>query len=224
MGRETVVEVKRTNHGTIIHKLSDGSTKEWRAIMAGLSLPTEEANGYFIILAEEWTGGGTVFEGQKPRRGKILLLAEKEIQSPFLNDTLKPFTDECSLFGCREAYAGFAEDDEDIDEVKLAREYLYDEHLNISLRPAPYFKKFKTGVDIIRDFLDKALLALPEDSLAAQQLNSLSQDDLLEKPEVKFVAVNGLRFAMGAFHKFTLWVGSFTPKRRMIPHPVKRYR
>jgi hypothetical protein len=197
----TVIEIKRTKHSTIVHKLSDGTTKEWRSILAGLSLPTEEANGYFIILGEEWTGGGTVFEGQKPRRGKILPLVEREIQSSFLNDTLRPFGDECSLFGCRDAYAGFDEGDEDIDQIKLAREYFYDEHLDINLQPAPYFKKFKTGMDIIRTFLDKALLVLPEDSLVCQQLDSFSQYDLLEKPESKFVGLNGLRFAIAAFYK-----------------------
>lgn len=225
---ETVLETKRTEHGTILHRLSDGGSKEWRAIMAGLSMPTEEANGYFVILAEEWTGGGTVFEGQEPRRGKILLLAESEIQSPFLNDILKPLTDECSLLGCREIYLGFEEigmGKEPDEQVSLVREHFYDKHLDITLYSAPYFKSFKTGMDIIRNFLDKALLVLPEDSLAAQQLASFSQDDLLQKPEVRFVAINGLRFAVGAFHKnrpsqFPNW----TPKRKGRAFNIRRFK
>jgi hypothetical protein len=221
---ETVVEIKRPDYGTIVHVHADGSQKEWAGIRAGLSLPTEESNGYFIILGEEWIGAVTRFEGQEPKRGKIRLLWEEEIKSPFLNDTLRPFTDQCSLFGCREAYTGFEKNktDEEIDQqVLLAREYLYDQHTNVNLYSAPYFKDFKAGVDIIRSFLDKALLDLPKDSLANQQLANLAQPDLKETPEMKFVAINGLRFVVASFHKSPPRPGKPWVSRRNIIKPYR---
>jgi hypothetical protein len=213
---QTVTKVEMSEkHGTIIHYLADGSQKEWAAIRAGLSWPTESANGYFIVLGEEFTGGGTVYEGEKPRRGKILLLAEQELQSPFLNDTLKPLTDECSLLGCISVFADFEETTErNMEDVLLAREYINEHRLNISFSPAPFQGKFKTGVDIIRFALNDALLDLPAPSLAQQQLDILSQADLTDKPEVKFVAVNGLRLVMGAFHKFAPGGRQYIPNRR----------
>ena len=225
MTQATVIEAKKTDSGIIHHQLSDGSRKEWAAIRAGVSLPTEEANGYFIIFGEEWTGGGTVYEGQKPRRGRLQILAEQQIESPFLRDTLRPFTDACSMFGCAYAYAGFDDNNpaETDQQVQLAQEWIYDEGLRIRLYSAPYHKKFKVGVDLIHSFLDKALLILPEKSLVAQQLAGLSQHDLLEKPETRFVAVNGLRFVIGSFHKSPPTIGSFSPKRQRrslhLPRP-----
>ena len=220
MTQATVTEAKKTDSGIIQHQLSDGSRKEWAAIRAGLSLPTEEANGYFIILGEEWTGCGTRFQGQERKRGRLQVLAEQEIQSAFLDDTLRPFSDEASLLGCQAAYTGFSEtpDVDEIDQqVRLAREQLQEQHSSVTLYSAPYFAKFKTGVDIIRSFIDKALLALPEKTLVAQQLAGLSQYDLAEKPEVRFVAVNGLRLVIGSFHKSPPQIG-----RKWEPRRVRR--
>ena len=219
MKETNVVEAKETDHGTIIHQLSDGSQREWAAVRAGLSLPTEEANGYFAILGEDWTGGGTVFEGQKPKRGKIHLLAEREIQSPFLDDTLKPLSDECSLVGCSNVYAEFEEEPErNMEAVLLARDFISEQKMHISLLPAPFQAKFRIGMEIIRLYLNNALLDLPESSLASQQLAILSHTDLIDKPEVKFIAVNGLRLAMGAFHKYRPWFGRpYTPPRHKGP-------
>lgn len=225
MEQGSVVKVESTDRGTIIHHYADRKKKEYAAIRASLSWPTEEASGYFIILGEEWTGGGTVYEGQKQKQGKIILLSELEVQSPFLDDTLKPLSDECSLVGCSDVYAEFSEEPEqNMEDVMLAREFLNDQKISVSLLPAPYHTKFKTGVDIIRFYLSNALLDLPESSLASQQLTTLSQTDLIDKPEVKFVAINGLRFAMGAFHKYGPSGFVFTPKRHKAPYPVRRPR
>ena len=228
MTQPTVVEWKKTDHGIVLHQLSDGSRKEWAAIRAGLSLPTEEANGFFIILAESWTGTATRFEGQDRKRDRLHVLAEQEIQSAFLDDTLRPFTDECALLGCQAAYTGFS-DTPDVDEidqqVRLAREQLQEQHSGVTLYPAPYHKQFKVGIDIIRSFLDKALLVLTEKSLVAQQLVSLSQYDLAEKPESRFVAVNGLRFVIGSFHKSPPNIGQkWVPRRQRRPLNLARPR
>ena len=228
MKQTSVVKVESTDRGIIIHHYADKKKKAYAAIRAGLSWPTEEVYGYFIILGEEYLGGGTAFEGQPPKRGKILLLAEQEIQSHFLNDTLKALTDECALVGCHNVYAQFEEEPElNMEEVRLARELLNKQEMSISLLPAPYHKSFKLGVDIIRFFLSDALLDLPETSLAGQQLATLSQTDLSDKPEVKFVAVNGLRFAVGAFHKYVPDLGRpYRPNRHheYRPYNVKRPR
>jgi hypothetical protein len=216
MEQPSVVKAESTERGTIVHHYADGKKKEYAAIRAGLSWPTEEANGYFIILGEEYLGGGTVFEGQKPKRGKLLLLGEQEVQSPFLDDTLKPLSDECSLVGCSNVYAEFEEEPErNMETVLLARDFINEQEMHISLLPAPYKGKLKTGVDIIRFYLNDALLVLPESSLASQQLATLSQADLIDRPEVKFIAINGLRFVMGSFHKNRPWAGPpFTPRRK----------
>jgi hypothetical protein len=143
------------------------------------------------------------------------MLAEREVQSFFLDDTLKPLTDECALFGCMDIYADFEEEtEENIENVLLTREYVSKQELNLSIMSAPFQRTFKVGLDIIRRYLNEALLDLPEASLARQQLDILSQADLLDKPETKFVAVNGLRFVMGAFHKFKPWLlRNYTPPR-----------
>jgi hypothetical protein len=217
MEQESVVKAERTDQETTVHHFADGKKKVYEAIRAGLSWPTSEANGCFVILGEEWTGGGTVYEGQKPKRGKIRLLAEREIQSPFLDDTLSALSDECSLLGCSDVYAEFEEEPElNIEDVLLARELLNRQGLGISLYPAPFHRRFKLGMDIIRLYLNDALLVLPESSLASQQLGILSQSDLLDTPEVKFVAVNGLRFVVAGFHKHRAWSGpQFIPNRKL---------
>lgn len=225
MEQSSVVKAERTDRGIVLHHFVDGCKKEYAAIRAGLSFPTGEANGYFAILGAEYTGNGTVFEGQPPKSGKVLLLAEREVQSPFLHDTLKPLFDECSLLGCSDVYAEFEEELElNMEDVLLAREFLNEEKINISFLSAPYQAKFKTGIDIIRRYLNDALLDLPESSLASQQLGILSQSDPLDTPEVKFVAVNGLRFIVAAFHRDRAWSSrQFVPNRRHAnPYPVRR--
>ena len=227
MTEATVVEWKKTDSGIIQQKLSDGSVKEYAAIRAGLSLPTEEANGYFVILGEIFMSA-TWFEGQERRRGRLHVLAEQEIESAFLDDTLRPFTDECALLGCQAAYTGFTDSispDELDQQVRLARERLQEHRSGVTLYSAPYFAKFKTGVDIIRSFIDKALLILPENSLAAQQLGSLSQVDLAEKPETRFVAVNGLRFCVASYHKNPPNIGQkWEPRRQRRAFNLSRPR
>jgi hypothetical protein len=200
---QTIVKIEKDEKtGVTLHHFADGGKKAWAAIRAGLSWPTEEANGYFIILGEEYVGG-TIYEGQEPPRGKILLLAEREVSSFFLDDTLRPLTDECALYGCRAVYADFDEETEaNMENVTLAREYVSKQKSSISFQSAPFQGKFKVGLDILRPYLNEGILDLPASSMAQQQLDILSQADLVDKPEVKFVAVNGLRFVMGAFHKF----------------------
>jgi hypothetical protein len=76
-------------------------------------------------------------------------------------------------------------------------------------------KNFVFGISVIRRWLDDGRLDISPDSIAAKQLESITDIDLQGSPEIKYPAINGLRYAIAAFHKFRPnYEPPFRPKRR----------
>ena len=63
-----IIEAKLSN-GVIIHKDASGKIFRYAAVRGGLSWPSADAPGFYIILGEEWRGP-TKYEGEKQKKGK----------------------------------------------------------------------------------------------------------------------------------------------------------
>lgn len=199
-----VTEVKKTERGSIVHIVDrlDGRTETivYSSIRGGLSWPTPEASGYFIILAEEYRDFGKFEAKDRGERGKIRLLAEHEANSLYLDEFFRELTDSCSLLHCRKVYADLREDFEEVAEYY--REFKYKEKVPFgTLEEAPYCKDFQLGLSITRRWLDKGLLEIPKDSIVYGQLKAITKEDLGDHPEKRFSALNALRLVMASFHK-----------------------
>jgi hypothetical protein len=196
-----IIEAKVTN-GVITHKDTSGEIFRYTAVRCGLSWPSAEASGFYVVLGEEWRGP-TIYEGREGEKGKLILLKEQEIESPLLNELLPRITDDCTQFACEKVYTDLSENFEGYAE--FYHRYIYDKNINYGrLCDAPYSDaaNFLLGVSIIKIWLKDVLLELPPDSLTRNQLRGLSDEDLKDSPEVKFPAVNALRHSVNAFYKF----------------------
>jgi hypothetical protein len=82
-------------------------------------------------------------------------------------------------------------------------QYRFDKKIYLGrLEQAPFAENFQLSIALINDWLKTCRLELPEHSIARQQLKRISKQELDDKPENKFYAINGLRYAVAAFHKF----------------------
>ena len=105
-----------------------------------------------------------------------------------------------------------------MDEVRFCRTYVYDKKAGyIDFLEAPYHDNFSLGISLTRHFINQKLLTIPGDSLAHEQLKAVTEQALGDSPETHFHALNGLRFVMGAFHKFTPPGPVFQPRRPQRP-------
>lgn len=210
-----VINAEKNDHGFIIHTTSDGKTKEnelvYTAVRAGLKWPTKESMGYYCILGEEYNEADK-FTKANPS-SKLRLLAEREIPISFFDTLFKQLTDDCRMYCCDKVFTELGEEHE--DQAGFYREYLYENKIGFGqLNEAPYVSNFILGISIIRRWLDDGRLDIPDDSIAIQQLRSLTDVDLQSSPEKKYHTVNGLRYAIAAFHKFRPSYGPpWKPKR-----------
>jgi hypothetical protein len=194
-----IIEAKVSN-GVITHKDTSGEMFRYTAAHCGLSWPSAEASGFYVIVAEEWRGP-TIYEGHESEKGKLILLKEQEIASPLLNELLPRITDDCTQFACEKVYTDLSENFEDYAE--FYRRYIYDRNISYGhLCDAPYFSNFLLGISIVEQWLKDVLLELPEESITRHQLRGLSIEEIKDSPEVRFPAVNALRHAVSAFYKF----------------------
>ncbi|MBN1841680.1 MAG: hypothetical protein JW883_05285 [Deltaproteobacteria bacterium] len=220
MQEYNVIKTELTQKGIIVHKIAEGDelkTVHYSAVRCGLSWPSTEASGFYVILAEEYVDQ-TRFEGQKRPRGKLRFLKEREHPSVFLDKLFVNLTDDCALFHCGTVYS-----DLDVTREKDAefyREWTYEKKIihGKALEEAPYFDNFALGLSLIRRWVSDGLLELPEDSITRKQLKNITKADVDTLPPARVHAINALRFVVAAYHKYP--PGPFmpyTPTRKKRP-------
>ena len=239
---EFVVENKRDSRtGIITHTVDVGDGKleyrRYRAISAGLAWPGAGHGAHYLVLGEMSVNEKvTRFEGVEPPRGKLVVLCERSVDSPFLIELAEHLTDDCSRFGCDGVY-GEIELSEDgsfrDDRANLFRDRLQNAKCSASLQRAPYTAGSATGpsrmealrlaLSIVELWLKEGKLELPEGSVALEQLRAITKEDLHDpEAEPRLYAARALGHVVSVFHKDNPYglAGRFIPKRR---HRVPRH-
>lgn len=197
-----VIKAKKSKN-RITHRVAkqDGSTeiKEYSAIRGGLSWPMGTVPAYHCILGEEFVYINR--DDEKVQRGKLHLLSEHEYQDMSIDLMFARLTDDVVLLHCGTVYTHT--DQEYQDYLEAYQDFCFEKKVRLGcLEQAPFADNFELGTKKIFDWMRTGKLVLPEKSIIREQLKRIAKQELSDKPEDKFYAINALRFAVGAFHKF----------------------
>ena len=208
-----VIRAERADNGLVTHVVATENGErniKYHDIRAGLSWPTGMAQGYYCILGEEYKDFHR-FDGGK-RRGELRLLVEYEYNGISMNDLFANLTDDTAMLECRSIYTNTGEAFQ--GQVESYREFCNKTGARTgNLTQAPYVDNFLLGISWIQDRIKEGLLPIPETSVIYSQLKTITKAELAEVPEEKFPAINGLRFVVGAFHKYRTMYPHFVPDR-----------
>jgi hypothetical protein len=187
------VKVKRVSGSIIIEITSDdGQTKDeyFRGVRCGLAWPTAASTGYFVLI------------GQYDRRnvtGKFPLrfLRECAVETP--GKLFQNLFDEMGAFHSWEIFS-------DLSEKNLSYLAAFEQEMrgnrnlqDIRLDFAPFYQNFSHGVSLIKEWMESGALYIPRDTLVHEQLTTITAENSQSDPERTFFAINGLRYAVGAF-------------------------
>jgi hypothetical protein len=204
MKKYSVLEATKGKDGIITHKVDTGygDPKLFRyvRVWAGLQWPKGPTPAYYIILGLEHQERD--YLGGKKRRGPLRFFAEFEAPSVLsLNDFFKQLTDDISKYYCTRVFTHTEDEYESF--VQSYEDYLRDKELKSAYPDeAPYSENFNWGLAQINDWMSRGKLELPNDSEVRAQLKSISEEDLGEAPETKFLRINALRYLLGGFLKY----------------------
>lgn len=197
-----VIEARKTKRGVshvIVTSNGESKTVSYAAIRAGLAWPVGSLPAYHCILGEEHIYIDK--DNQRDQRGRIHLLSEQEYQGMSIDAMFAMLTDDCACLYCGCIYTDTAAKYQGCMEAYT--QYIYDKKIKIGkLEQAPFANSFNTGTGFIYDWIKNGRLVLPEKSIAKEQLKRISKQELDDKPEEKFNAINALRHSVGAFHKY----------------------
>ena len=197
MNTENNMTSQRLKDQTIEWMLTDTNTgKEtgkrlFLDIRGGISWPTPYAPAYFCIVGQEI--------GKGDEQGKRILLAEEEDKSLFIDTFYAKLIDTAERMGCSKFYAALPEDRRDCG--YLNDFYQVRKRSNVMILEASDANDFLLGVNRIRPGIYKGELVLPANSLVHDQLSGLVAQDLEDKPEQRYHAINGLRHVLGTFFR-----------------------
>lgn len=231
--KQVVMKARKEKDGSIIHEMSRQYAPEvirYKDIRGGISWAITSSNGnsphYYCMLGQLWTEGGR-FEGEKPQRGKVILLTEYRAASLLSRaDFLRNLTDYSKGLYCDTYYTT------DVDltqgeinpDVAAFRQYVSENNIKNPhpiLKQAPFPEKFRFGIEEISTWREQGKIDIPKDSIVYEQLTTIQESDLEKSPETKFYAINALRYVVCAFLKYPPSTGGgFTPRRRMQPKRV----
>ena len=197
-----VIDARKSRNGvTHIVAKQDGGTeiKKYSAIRGGLVWPVGSMPAYHCIVGESFVYFDK--DETESQRGKLHLLSECEYPGLSIDTMLAKLTDNVTQLYCDTVYADIAEKYQDY--LEAYENYRYEKKVRLGrLDQAPFADNFQLGVSLINDWLRTGRLILPEQSIVREQLKRISKQELDDKPEEKFYGINGLRFAIAAFHKF----------------------
>lgn len=198
-----VIDARKSRNGvTHIVAKQDGGTeiKKYSAIIrGGLVWPVGSMPAYHCIVGESFVYFDR--DEAESQRGKLHLLSECEYPGLSIDTMLAKLTDNVTQLYCDTVYADIAEKYQDY--LEAYENYRYEKKVRLGrLDQAPFADNFQLGVSLINDWLRTGRLILPEQSIVREQLKRISKQELDDKPEEKFYGINGLRFAIAAFHKF----------------------
>jgi hypothetical protein len=197
-----VIEARKSkNRITHVVAKQDGGTESliYSAVRGGLSWPAGTMPGYHCILGEEYIYINK--DEAESQRGKLHLLSEHEYPGMSIDMMLARLTDDVTQLHCGEVYADTKEEYQDY--LESYQDFCYKKKVSLGrIEQAPFADNFQLGISLINDWLRTGRLVLPEQSIVREQLKRISKQELDDKPENKFYAINGLRSAVAAFHKF----------------------
>lgn len=198
-----VTSAKKKSDNSIELSIADpfeGSAivKRYSAIRGGISWPTAQASAYFCIVGQEYVGSNGTEDSASA--GTSILLAEHESKSFSLSGFYDRIIDLSEQMLCSDFYVY-------MDEVRFNDGFLNDfqaleRSRNVCLQDALDKDNFLLGISRIRESIDKGLLIIPEDSILYGQVQGISREDLQDKPEDIFFAINALRHVVGSFYRF----------------------
>lgn len=228
---EVVIESRRDpRSGSIIHTLDmDGKpeTREYSKVCAGLAWPSPTSPACYVMLGMESPPQGTRFQGVIPQQPKLIVLAERTVDSIFLGDVVDVLADDVIRLGCGSVFAEIDVDDQGsfIDKRSiLFRELLHKSGCPASLQRAPHTETARERrgeslqilLSLVKLYLTRGELVLPEESIARHQLKTASLADLEghEEAEARLYGARALGYAVAACHRSGWYpLAGYRPKR-----------
>ena len=193
-------------NGYITHKLADGTAKVYNAVRMGVAWPTEYSKAYLCVFGQLYNYrkvfGDTLI-------GPIRQIAEREVETLCLTDVFNGIMDLCKTLWCEEVYAdmapantGYVEGFRDYcNALDYARPWP-------AIQEAPFADNFQFGLGLASDWLKYGRVKVDEDGILVKQLDSFNvptkenpTNDLENKPERRFNAINAYRYVLGAFQR-----------------------
>ncbi len=191
-----VLNTRQGKDGSTIHELKDLPEEAYAGIRCGLSWPNHPAPGYYCIWGELYDR--TYDYRQREVRRPLTFLAEGEDNN--LDRLLDGLTDDAAMLGCKTVYT-------DLDREDLAdffRDRTRGGRFNVYLETAPFAREFQVGVGLIEGWRHVGAFrdaGLPHESILGGQMRRITDEDLADRPEVNFYAVNAFRFLIGGCQK-----------------------
>jgi hypothetical protein len=174
----------------------------YRDVRAGLTWPSKDAPGYFIIL------------GQFPHKNEMEerpLILIKEMVAKGLKDLFQSLSDAAQMFLYESVYTDLSDECEGY--IEMFRDFCSKNEIRkLYLKEAPWISNFQYGLYLIQEILGNRALEIDKHSIIGQQLGKIPKGDPGERPEETFFAVNALRHVVGAYKKYGVGVG-MTPEK-----------
>ena len=211
-----IISSSKDAKGIITHVVARPASSpeecQYVTVRGGLSWPVGDAPGYYIIFGQIH-GGVTRFHTDDGHKKPVRFL--REYADKDLTALFKRLSEDVVLLCCQGLYV------EKSDELKGYEESLtsYWQTKKIEVRPyleeASFVDNFQYGATIIKEWLSRKDLLLPEGSIIYSQLSSdgIRESDFSDSDVVpRFYAINALRHVITAFnfHNF----GPVKPMRR----------
>lgn len=162
-----------------------------RDIRGALVWPTINSPGYYCIFGQR---DDVTPQGKLPLQflGEASLELPKQIYQKVMQDAKR--------FVCYEFYNDYQDGNDEL--IRAFYEYCrYQRNANVKFTKAPFSKSFHIGILLIKEWIKKNALNIPNDTILREQLKNIDTADLTEKPEEKFFAVNALRFIVATVEK-----------------------
>ena len=175
--------------------------RKFQDIRGGVSWPTTKAPAYFCIMGQEYLVPD--YMGNRVQPGKKVLLAEYESESLHMLPFYEKILDRTEQMHCRSLYAELAAG-------KISCGYQSDLIEHARSRGNSFCRvdhaydadDFILGLSRIKGSIDNSDLIIPDDSIVIEQLRDIAQQDLEERPEQIFHAINGLRHVISSFYRY----------------------
>jgi len=202
---ENVTSAKKEKDRSITLVITDPVTrtkikKRFADIRGGISWPTSKASACFCVLGQEYL---PLEEDERPKevKGKRILLAEFESKSLGLSSFYKKITDIAEQFLCRVFYAELPEDRNECGYMNDLNKIASGRGSKLYISEAFDANNFQNGLSRIDDSIKMKELVIPEDSIVYSQLQNLAHEELENKPEEIYSAINALRHVLGSYYR-----------------------
>ena len=179
----------------IVHHVLNGDVEQtfrYVSVRAGVSFPSQEAPGAFVVIGQE------LDDKLEVAPTPLVLLDEAVFTGLSVDGFWDKVTDAVVLHDAKPIYF----DTQDEANLNAFQDYCNRKKLNIDYLGAPWPDNFFTGLSTANDWWSEGRLILDKTSQVRNQLKSITRADLKESPETKFPLVNALRHVLSGFRKY----------------------